>query len=54
MVDTVIKHATLHGPYTIIGRSVVVHAKPNDPASPPMGEAGSRLACGVIGIGEAS
>jgi superoxide dismutase, Cu-Zn family len=50
--ETVLEQATLHGPYTIIGRSVVVHAKPNDPSSPPMGAAGSRLACGVIGIDE--
>lgn len=52
--ETVIEHATLHGPYAIIGRSVVVHAQPNDPSSPPMGAAGSRLACGVIGIDETS
>jgi superoxide dismutase, Cu-Zn family len=52
--ETVIEQATLHGPYAIIGRSVVVHAKPNDPSSPPMGAAGPRLACGVIGIDETS
>jgi len=53
-VESIIKNATLYGPYAIIGRSVVVHAKPNDPSSPPMGDAGSRLACGVIGIAESS
>jgi Cu-Zn family superoxide dismutase len=53
-VESLIEHASLHGPYTIVGRSVVVHAKANDPSSPPMGAAGSRLACGVIGIDEAS
>jgi Cu-Zn family superoxide dismutase len=52
--ETVIEHATLHGLYAIIGRSVVVHAKANDPSSPPIGAAGSRLACGVIGIDETS
>lgn len=52
--ETVIEQATLHGPYAMIGRSVVVHAKPNDPSAPPMGAAGPRLACGVIGIDEAS
>ena len=52
--ETVIEYATLHGPYAIIGRSVVVHTKRNDPSSPPMGAAGSRLACGVIGIDETS
>lgn len=46
--------ATLHGPKSIIGRSVVVHEKPNDPASPPIGAAGGRVACGVIGIAEAA
>ena len=52
--ETMIENATLHGSYAIVGRSVVVHAKPNDPSSPPMGAAGARLACGVIGIAEAS
>jgi Cu-Zn family superoxide dismutase len=44
--------ASLSGPYSILGRAVVVHEKGNDPKSPPMGAAGSRLACGVIGIDE--
>lgn len=52
--ETIIEHVSLHGPHAIIGRSVVVHAKGNDPSSPPIGTAGSRLAGGVIGIGEAS
>jgi superoxide dismutase, Cu-Zn family len=52
--EAVVEHATLQGPYTIIGRSVVIHAKANDPSSPPMGATGSRLACGVIGIDETS
>jgi len=52
--ESVIEHASLTGPYSIVGRSVVVHAKGNDPSSPPLGAAGSRLACGVIGIDEAS
>ncbi|MGE0402956.1 MAG: superoxide dismutase family protein [Kofleriaceae bacterium] len=43
--------ATLDGKFSIIGRSVVVHAKPNDPSAPPGGDAGARIACGVIGIG---
>lgn len=41
--------ASLHGKYSLIGRAVVVHEKGNDPASPPDGAAGKRLACGVIG-----
>jgi Cu-Zn family superoxide dismutase len=42
--------ASLHGRYSIIGRAVVVHEHGNDPASPPDGGAGKRLACGVIGV----
>jgi Cu-Zn family superoxide dismutase len=33
----------------ILGRSVIVHAKPDD-GSQPVGNAGGRVACGVIGI----
>lgn len=50
---TTIREARLNGPFSIIGRSVVVHAKPNDPDQPPIGGAGERLACGVIGIDRA-
>lgn len=45
-----VENARLDGPKSIIGRAVVVHAKANDPASPPIGAAGARVACGVIGI----
>ena len=48
--STIIEEATLSGDYSIIGRSVIVHAQGNDPDSPPIGAAGSRLACGVIGV----
>jgi Cu-Zn family superoxide dismutase len=44
--------ATLQGKYSIIGRSVVVHARGNDPSVTPDGNTGARLACGVIGIAE--
>jgi Cu-Zn family superoxide dismutase len=33
----------------IIGRAVIVHAKPDD-GSQPVGNAGGRIACGVIGV----
>jgi len=48
--DTSIAIASLNGPKSIIGRAVVIHEKANDPSQPPIGAAGSRLGCGVIGI----
>jgi Cu-Zn family superoxide dismutase len=44
--DTVIK---LNGPHSIVGRGLIVHAAPDD-FSQPVGNAGGRVACGVIGI----
>ncbi|MEX0608414.1 MAG: superoxide dismutase family protein [Balneolaceae bacterium] len=37
----------------IIGRAVVIHGSQDDLESQPSGDAGPRLACGVIGIAEA-
>ena len=36
------------GPAGIVGRSVVVHADPDDYKTQPAGNAGARIACGVI------
>lgn len=38
----------LNGEHTIIGRSVVVHADRDDLKTQPTGNAGARVACGVI------
>lgn len=42
----------LNGPGTIVGRGLIVHANPDDLKTQPTGNAGGRLACGVIGAGK--
>ena len=49
-LEASIRDATLQGPYSVIGRSIVVHESPNDTTKPPEGNAGGRVACAVIGI----
>jgi Cu-Zn family superoxide dismutase len=39
---------TFQGPSTIVGHAVVVHEKADDMITQPTGNAGARLACGVI------
>jgi Cu-Zn family superoxide dismutase len=36
------------GATSVVGRAVVVHASPDDYASQPAGNAGARIACGLI------
>lgn len=49
-VDYVDPVITLNGPTSIIGRGVVVHADADDLKSQPVGNAGKRVAAGVIGV----
>jgi superoxide dismutase, Cu-Zn family len=44
------KEMTMTGANSIIGHGVIVHAKEDDLKSQPVGNAGGRLACGVIGV----
>lgn len=44
-----VKGVTLEaGPNSLIGRSVVVHANPDDFKTQPAGNSGARIACGLI------
>lgn len=47
IIDT---HVSLNGPHSVIGRTVIIHADADDLVSQPSGNAGARIACGVIGI----
>ena len=40
----------LDGPTGVLGRSMVVHANPDDLRTQPTGNTGARVACGVIGV----
>ena len=49
-LEATIKDASLTGQYSILGRAIIIHEKGNDHTQPPIGAAGGRLACGVIGV----
>ncbi len=51
VVDFVDPHLTFHGAHSIIGRGVVVHEKADDYGQ-PVGNAGGRVAVGVIGVAQ--
>ena len=44
------KTMKLLGPDSIVGRAVIVHEKEDDLKTQPTGNAGGRVACGVIGV----
>jgi superoxide dismutase, Cu-Zn family len=50
VVDIRDREIKLSGPHSVIGRALIVHADPDDLKSQPAGNAGARVACGVIGI----
>ncbi|MEJ2195815.1 MAG: superoxide dismutase family protein [Ignavibacteriaceae bacterium] len=43
------KLLSFSGPKSILGRAIIVHADEDDLISQPTGNAGARIACGVIG-----
>jgi Cu-Zn family superoxide dismutase len=53
-VDVKVPGLTLAtGDRALIGRSLIVHAQPDDLTSQPSGNAGARVGCGVIGVAKA-
>lgn len=48
--DEINYNIALCGPHSILGRSVIVHADPDDLHTQPTGNSGNRIGCGVIGI----
>ncbi len=49
-MELLVKELKLNGSHSIIGRSIIVHVHEDDLSSQPTGNAGARVACGVIGI----
>lgn len=41
---------SLDGAHSIVGRAVIVHERADDLKTDPTGDAGGRIACGVIGL----
>lgn len=53
-LDQVDAKLSLDGAASILGRAVVVHANPDDLTTQPTGNAGPRVAVGVIGLAKGS
>jgi Cu-Zn family superoxide dismutase len=49
-IEYVDAQASFEGPTSILGRGVIVHANPDDLKTQPTGNAGGRVACGVVGV----
>ena len=50
--ELTVDNASLAGKNALLGRAVIIHAKSDD-GGQPVGNAGARIACGVIGVAKA-
>lgn len=53
-IDVVDPTLAFAGAHNILGRGVIIHEKADDYKTQPTGNAGGRLACGVIGVAKAA
>jgi Cu-Zn family superoxide dismutase len=49
-IDYVDAVMTLSGEHAVVGHAVIIHEKEDDLKTQPTGNAGARVACGVIGV----
>jgi superoxide dismutase, Cu-Zn family len=49
-LDYLDEKVQLSGPMSVLGLAVIVHAQRDDLESQPVGDAGARIGCGIIGI----
>lgn len=50
--EIVVDYITLSGERSVVGRAAVLHADPDDLTSQPAGNAGKRIACGVVALAQ--
>jgi Cu-Zn family superoxide dismutase len=52
-VDVTVKGISVHSDSSVVGKALIVHGKADDLKTQPSGNAGPRVACGVVQLGSA-